>query len=139
MTEPTSQSASRPDPQSEFHVLLDLKLALSRLDGDTALLNDLINLFLEECACGLREFRTAVEVRELARLKSATSALRSSAAHFGGMRVNGLAVQIEALCNEGNLDGALSLTDSFEAEFKRLVKMLQDEDLKRKGVHEVGD
>jgi hypothetical protein len=54
------------------------------------------------------------------------------------MRVNGLAVQIEALCKEGHLDEALSLTDSFEAGFKRLVKMLQNEDLKRKALTKFG-
>lgn len=131
MTAHTSQSTSQPDPQTDLKDLLDLDLALARLGGDTVLLSDLIDLFLDESSYSLREFQTAIEVRGLSRLKSATTALRSSAAHFVGNRVTGLALQIEALCRQGNLDGALLLTDSFEIEFNMLVNALQAERQKR--------
>jgi HPt (histidine-containing phosphotransfer) domain-containing protein len=131
MTASTSQAPSRPDPQTDPNDLLDLDLALARLDGDTALLSDLIDLFLDESSYGLREFQTAIEVRGLSRLKSATTSLRSSASHFFGNRVSGLALQIEALCRQGHLDGALLLADSFEFELKMLVNALQAERQKR--------
>jgi signal transduction histidine kinase/DNA-binding response OmpR family regulator len=95
---------------------IDLGVAAAQLDGDTALLQELIEEFVRDAPHQLAETRRALDDGDASKLERAAHRLRGAAGAVGATRVQALAQEIERLGREAQL-----------AEAARFVQALADE------------
>lgn len=88
---------------------------MDRLGGDTDLLRDVIQVFLEDCPQRLAAIKAAVDARDGECIRTASHALRGAAGTLSAMAVAEAAHILERLGAEGRLDPA-------EAAFRVLAK-----------------
>jgi two-component system sensor kinase len=92
-------------PRSAPDHLLDLDKILSRVDGDVALLQELVTIFREDCPSLLEEIGAAVERRDAETLARAAHALKGSIGIFDMGVPFVLALRLETMGREGDLSG----------------------------------
>ena len=126
MAQHLSGSANEPDSVNPVEpVLMNLNLALERMDGDADLLREIIDIFLEDHIDGLRELRAASQARDNSRLQRAAHTLKGAVGNFVAVQATNLALRLEATCKGGDLEGGLALVDSLEREVSRLAVALR--------------
>ncbi|MDI5934476.1 response regulator [Halomonas kalidii] len=85
---------------------LDREDALRRLEGNRELLNEMVELFLEECPRLMLEIEEAIAREDAATLRRAAHTLKGSALVVGGQALGGAAQRLEALARSGDLAAA---------------------------------
>ena len=99
---------------------------LALMDGDEALLHELIDVFLEDAPQRVAAVRAALDGRDASAVYKAAHALKGSAGNFGAPEVVGHALQVEALAREKDIDRAVVAFGLLEAEMDRLVTELAE-------------
>jgi CheY-like chemotaxis protein/HPt (histidine-containing phosphotransfer) domain-containing protein len=124
------ESASHvPQPRGVDPTLpqaFDVEEMSQRLGDDEELIADVIRLFLEDCPVRLGSIRSAVEARDVERLRAAAHALKGSASNLSARGVVAAARALEAV--DGTTD-AQSMDACFAAlvsEAERLAAVLRD-------------
>jgi len=84
--------------------VLDRAIALSRVGGDTELLQEMAQLFLEEYPSQLNVVRTAVQARDAKALERSAHSLKGSIGNFGAESAHQAAFALEMMGRQGNLD-----------------------------------
>jgi HPt (histidine-containing phosphotransfer) domain-containing protein len=79
---------------------------LALMDGDQALLQEIIDVFLEDAPQRIERVRRALGARDAEDLYNAAHALKGSAGNFSAPNVVGHARRLEALALEGDLHAA---------------------------------
>jgi HPt (histidine-containing phosphotransfer) domain-containing protein len=100
--------------------VLDRAIALSRVGGDAELLQEMAQLFLEECPSQLESVRAAVRARDAKALERSAHSLKGSVGNFGAAAAHQAALELEMLGRRGELlhvEGALR---TLETAFSRL-------------------
>ncbi len=113
--------ARAPAPRGE---VLDQNALMTRLDGDTRLLAEIVELFLGSAPRLMRELKKALEARDGASVERAAHTLKGAVANFGARAVFEATVRMETLGHEGDLTGALRAWTPLEKEMGRLKKAL---------------
>ncbi len=98
MNVPTESIPLRP--------MIDRKVALSRVGGDTELLKEIAVLFLETYPEVLEEIRVAAEQGNAQMLERSAHGLKGSVANFGAAAAVEAARQLEAMGRMQQLDEA---------------------------------
>ncbi|MBV6433764.1 MAG: hypothetical protein IANPNBLG_03983 [Bryobacteraceae bacterium] len=86
--------------------VLDRSIALSRVGGDTELLQEMAQLFLEEYPSQLSLIRAAVQARDAKALERSAHSLKGSIGNFGAESAHQAAFALEMIGRQGNLDQA---------------------------------
>jgi two-component system, sensor histidine kinase and response regulator len=97
---------------------IDVSELLERLDGDRALLAELVDLFRADSPGRLRAAHDAIEARDAERLRGESHALKGALVNLSAIRASALAAELEDIGNSGNLDQA-------EATFSRLTQEIR--------------
>ncbi|MGH7450409.1 MAG: Hpt domain-containing protein, partial [bacterium] len=109
-------------------VVLD-PAALDRLrktvGGDTAVLAELIDSFLEDAPKLLTTLQQVSEKSDAAGVRLAAHSLKSNAADFGAMHFSNLCKELERLGKAGTLDGATALVEQVEVEYGKVRVALE--------------
>ena len=84
----------------------DRSAVLERLDGNEALLSDVIALFLDDCPARMRAIKTAVDARDGERIRVEAHGLRGAAANLSALGLINAATILERIGAEGRLDAA---------------------------------
>lgn len=103
---------------------LNIAAALERVEGDRALLEELLRLFLDECQGSIRQIRdvwTSCDARALGRL---AHTLKGSAANVGADGVSEAAFALERLTRSGDLGDAVQRIADLEREIERIAPEL---------------
>jgi HPt (histidine-containing phosphotransfer) domain-containing protein len=98
--------------------------ALEWVGGDLALLIELRDILLEECAGHLREIRQAVAHRDADALEHSAHTLKGSVANFCARAAAAAAFRLEAMGRDGDLTDAERVLVVLEAEIERLRSAL---------------
>ncbi len=106
--------------------LIDSRALLSRVDGDTELLHELIDLFLQDSPRQLSTLRAALACNDVRALQAAAHSIKGSASNFVAAAVVDAALQIESLARGGNLTGCVPACAALEAEMARLNTALAE-------------
>ena len=85
----------------------------------------LFHTFLEHAPTRLGELRRAAESEDLEELTRAVHSLRSSSAMLGAMELSRLAGELEALADDGELEGLLARLPDLEAGVHELTALLE--------------
>jgi CheY-like chemotaxis protein/HPt (histidine-containing phosphotransfer) domain-containing protein len=94
-----SPAAPRPDADR----VLAADQILNRVDGDVALLRELVTMFLEDCPRLLEEIQAAVGRKDAEALSRAAHALKGSIGNFDSGVAFSAALHLEMLGREGDL------------------------------------
>jgi HPt (histidine-containing phosphotransfer) domain-containing protein len=120
--EPVSCGASPADSKTgTSSPVWDREAALELVEGDRELVEELANLFAEECPNALAEMRGALEGDDAALLEHLAHAMKGSSANIGATGTSQLALVLESQARSGNLDEAREQFRLLDAEAGRLL------------------
>jgi CheY-like chemotaxis protein len=105
--------------------LLDEPLLMSRVDNDPQLLNDLVDLFLEECPRLLEEIRVAIDKKDAKAAASGARGLRGSTSNLAARLASEAALRLESLVQAGDWVHAESGLQELECQLGRLKPALR--------------
>ncbi|HEV8701170.1 MAG TPA: response regulator [Candidatus Polarisedimenticolia bacterium] len=104
--------------------LVDRDALMSRLDGDTRLLSEIVELFLRSSPQLLRDVKKALAARDRKGLQRAAHTLKGAVANFGARTVWAAALKLEKIGQNGNLAHGRQALSVLEKELGRLKKEL---------------
>lgn len=100
--------------------VLDRAIALSRVGGDSELLQEMAQLFLEECPSQMEAIREAVGQRDPKAIERSAHSLKGSVGNFGAEAALNAALSLEMLGRAGNLDGVEAALSALESAIYQL-------------------
>ncbi len=122
----TPHSSAEVSVERQLHQL-DESLALSRVGGDTELLKEVVELFLEDYPSTVEKIKSAVASRDAAALEHSAHSLKGSVSTFGAGRAFEAAFALEKQGRSGDLsdvqNGLLQLEQALEALRPELVSL----------------
>lgn len=95
-------------------MVLDHEVAMARVGGDTELLRELAQLFMEESPRLMAELRAAHEQGDAKQVERTAHGLKGSVANFGAKPAVDAAYQIEQLGKAGKLEPAAEVLRSLD-------------------------
>jgi CheY-like chemotaxis protein len=122
-TAPESALPAVPSRTELDWAALDKLLAL--VGGDPALLNELIDSYLQETPPLLAALRRSLDGGNAAGLRQAATPLKSTSRDFGATRLSELAKELEEMGKAGALEGAPALVAEVEAEYSGVKAALE--------------
>ena len=105
--------AASPPAAATTAPTFDRTAALERLDGDEALLSNVIGVFLDDCPTRLKAIKAAVDAREPEAIRLAAHGLKGAAGNLSATSLFDAAEILERIGAESRLDAA-------EAAWRRL-------------------
>ena len=105
--------------------VLDLASALENLDGDTDLLREVAQLFVEIGPDQLAEVEAFVTAGDTAAVATAAHGMKGGASNIGAVEFVCAALELELLAKSGTLQGAGERMEAMRAAFERLVEQLR--------------
>ncbi|HXX22040.1 MAG TPA: response regulator [Terriglobia bacterium] len=105
--------------------LLDEPLLMSRVDNDPQLLNDLVDLFLEECPRLLEEIRVAIDKKDAKAAAAGARSLRGSTGNLAARLASEAALRLESLVQAEDWVHAESGLQELECQLGRLKPALR--------------
>ena len=109
-------------PAASSFDLADLERSM---DGDQALVREVVKIVLEDCPLQMAAIKAAVEARDAAQIRTTAHALKGSAGYLRATLVFEAARALEAIGREGVLARADALHQRLVAETTRLVEELR--------------
>jgi signal transduction histidine kinase/CheY-like chemotaxis protein len=109
-------------PATSSFDLADLERSM---DGDQALVREVVKIFLEDCPLQMAAIKAAVDARNAAQIRATAHALKGSAGYLRATLVFEAARALEAIGREGVLARADTLHQRLVAETTRLVEELR--------------
>jgi CheY-like chemotaxis protein len=85
---------------------IDLSSALSSMDGNTAVLVDVLRVFLEYYPKAIAELQTAIAAGDAAGVERVAHSLKGAVSTFGAQTASTLASELEMMGRQGQLDTA---------------------------------
>jgi HPt (histidine-containing phosphotransfer) domain-containing protein len=113
MTELTATAGAAPAPSCP--VAFDHAGLLERVEGDTELLREIVELFLADCPRLLDDVRSAIAADDTVALRRSAHTLKGAASNFGAAALVAAALELEAIGRGGDLGGAGPARDRLEA------------------------
>ena len=118
------QQLEPDDVRMDRRDVFDPARILAIVEGDEAVLRQVVELFSEDSQTVLSQLRDAIERRDTERLTCAAHSLKGAVTYFGAQRAFDAAERMESLGRHGDLDGARDGLGWFEAEVNRLRQAL---------------
>ncbi|MBS1154943.1 MAG: Hpt domain [Proteobacteria bacterium] len=115
----TQPSAHAPDQN-----LYNAATALSMLDGDMGLLQELALLFLAETPARMKQLRQGIATQDSERIHHNAHAIKGSLGAIGALQVMLSAQALEKAARAANWQLLLPLTQRFESEYNQLCTQL---------------
>jgi HPt (histidine-containing phosphotransfer) domain-containing protein len=117
---PASPKGSNAGAASREAAVFDRETALARVDGDLALLQELIRIFLDDFPRQLAEIRQAIDAKDAPRLSRAAHSLGGAVANFGAEPAHQAALQLEAISARADMARAAAAAAELEQALERL-------------------
>jgi HPt (histidine-containing phosphotransfer) domain-containing protein len=103
----------------------DESALLDRLSGDTALMTEVIGLFIEDCPARLAAIAEAVTTRDSHALRTAAHALKGAAASLSALGLFEAAAALEVIGEESRMDAADDAWRHLSAEAGATIALLR--------------
>ena len=104
--------------------IIDRTVLLERFEGDLLLLQEIAELFLEDCPRRMHAVREALAAGDAAALHAAAHSLKGSVGNFGGGDAVAAARRLEMMGRDGDLTEAPAACAALEEAIARLVPAL---------------
>ncbi len=100
--------------------VLDRAIALSRVGGDSELLQEMAQIFLDECPSQMEAVRSAVAARDPRAVERSAHSLKGSVGNFGATMAHQAALALEMLGRRGQLEEVDSALHNLEDAIEQL-------------------
>lgn len=101
--------------------VLDIDVALERVEGDRDLFKNLLEIFFEESRSNIKGIREAFDARDVSLLERLAHTVNGSAANVGANAVSKAASVLEKQAGTGDLESSTELIAALEREAGRFV------------------
>ncbi|PID80799.1 hypothetical protein CSB20_05560 [bacterium DOLZORAL124_64_63] len=108
---------------STVESVLNLAEAMSNLDGDTELLQEIMEIFLETAEGQLAAIQSGIEAGDVKQVAVDAHGMKGGASNFCARNFVNCALKLELKAKEGNLDGAQELLDNMQEAFRELQEV----------------
>lgn len=98
---------------------------MERMDGDGALLKEVIEIFLEDAPALLSALGSAVRRMDAAAMENAAHTLKGAAANISAKGIQQLSGAMQELVRKGQIAEAAGLMDDMEAQYADLARILR--------------
>jgi PAS domain S-box-containing protein len=105
--------------------IIDWKRGLAAVDGDSALLRDLLRIFAAEAPASLEKLRSAVELKDAPAIERAAHTLKGSVGNFGADAAVQASLKLEVMGRQGDLVHAEEAFRSVEQEIRRVLTVIE--------------
>jgi len=116
------RGASRSDPATR---VIDLALALQRLDGDRDLLAELVHLFADDWPKTSAEINAALVANDARLLERCAHSLKAASANLGADGLSSRLLELERLARDSNLVGASVQWEAVRKEVAEIIDELE--------------
>jgi signal transduction histidine kinase/DNA-binding response OmpR family regulator len=111
-------------PTGDYLSQASLDNLWNMVGGDTEVLAELVNTFLEDAPVLLGDLRRAVEMGDAGTVRLKAHSLKSNGADFGALGFSEMCRQMEMMGKSGQLEGAQALLRQLEAEYRQVEAAL---------------
>jgi signal transduction histidine kinase/CheY-like chemotaxis protein len=115
----SNAKATQPAPE-----VVDKVAALKRTGGDTELLRELVQMFLQECPGLLREIHAAIAAHDAPKLRRVSHTLKGAVGTFAAQPACEAAERLERMGRQGDLNGSDEAYVALEGAIERLRPIL---------------
>ncbi len=105
--------------------VLNLSEAMTNLDGDAELLEEILDIFIETAGDQLQSIQNCIAAEDVKQVAVQAHGMKGGASNFCAKKFVRSALQLEIRAKEGNLDGAEELLDGMRAAFEDLKEVAQ--------------
>ena len=105
---------------------VDTKALMDSIDGDTELLDALIDIFLSNSTDLIAEMQQAIESGDCATICSVAHSLKGAVSTFSARNTLDAAITVESLARDADLDGATEAFDRLRSEVDNLIHELAE-------------
>ena len=120
-TEPKDSEMTQP----KLNDVIDQDDALDRLEGDSEMLQELLNLFLEEADAMKQSVHNALEARDAGLLCKAAHTVKGALANISATSARDAAFKVEQLAREDHMAQAAQAVRELDVQLERLCNALQ--------------
>ena len=117
-------SISADLPQSNLQEVLHRQALLDRVEGDRALLAEMVELFFEEVPRQLSELHESIVRGDAPAAEGMAHKIKGAVGNFAAPAAAAAAEQAEKLARTGDLEGARAASESLKVEIERLQPVL---------------
>ena len=103
----------------------NLVAALERVDGDTELLAEIMEMFLEDAPPMLQDIQDALDAQDAETCASVSHTLKGCAGNFSADRVHELAARVNAAASDGDIASARPIMPVLRDEYAKLESALK--------------
>jgi signal transduction histidine kinase/DNA-binding response OmpR family regulator len=104
---------------------IDVSQLLDRIDGDRALLAELVDLFRADFPANLTAAQQAIDRQDVSGLRSAAHALKGALANLSAIEASALAAELEAIGKSLDLTRAQATLDHLAREIENAMRALE--------------
>jgi len=112
--------------KGEAAVVFDDKALSERLSGDSALIREVVNIFLEETPKNMRELEKAVKRQQRDGAMRLAHTIKGAAANVSGQKLHAVARRIEKACDAAEWREAETLVPRLNRQFEALERAMRE-------------
>ncbi len=105
--------------------ILNLSEAMTNLDGDAELLQEIMDIFLETAGGQLQDIQNGIQDGDVKAVAVQAHGMKGGASNFCAKNFVRSALRLEIKAKDGNLDGAQELLDGMKASFNELREVAE--------------
>ncbi len=105
--------------------ILNLSEAMTNLDGDAELLEEIMDIFLETAEEQLQDIQNGIQAEDSKQVAVQAHGMKGGASNFCAKNFVRSALRLEVKAKDGSLDGAQELLDDMKAAFNELKEVAQ--------------
>jgi len=105
--------------------VLDLSEAMSNMDGDAELLQEIVDIFMETAQPQLDSIRQCIQIDDVNQVAIQAHAMKGGASNFCARKFVTSALGLEMLAKDGSLDGAAEKLDKMVADYEEVVEVVK--------------
>jgi CheY-like chemotaxis protein/HPt (histidine-containing phosphotransfer) domain-containing protein/anti-sigma regulatory factor (Ser/Thr protein kinase) len=120
---PGGSEAAQPGDEKEQLKRFDRTALLQRLEGDTELLDEVLQIFLNDCPPMLEKIRRAAARRDPKALLFPAHALKGAAANICASRIHAVASKLELMAREDRLVDVEAQVSALDAEISGFSRL----------------
>jgi len=118
--------ADKTSRNSESTIIFDSKALSDRLSGDSALIRDVVNVFLETTPKSMHALESTIKKQQKDEAARLAHTIKGAAANIGGNQFRAVAARIEKACDSVNWREAEALVPRLNKQFEFLEQAMRD-------------
>ncbi len=103
--------------------ILNLSEAMTNLDGDAELLEEILDIFIDTAEDQLQNIQNCIEAEDVKQVAVQAHGMKGGASNFCAKKFVRSALRLEIKAKDGNLDGAQELLEGMKAAFEDLKEV----------------